>query len=139
MRHSVVTVIKRPHLLLAGAIAALVLIASFEAGAGGTTLQSGVFTGLSKHVTTGGVSVVRTDEGVTVVMAEDFSLDGAPDPKVGFGHNGVYDSEAQLGHLASKSGAQTYVVPASVEVERYNEIYIWCDQFSVPLGVAKLR
>lgn len=101
-------------------------------------IASGTFTGASSHVTTGSVSVVKTADGMSVVLGSDFSLDGAPDPKVGFGKSGRYDSKSQLAHLQANSGEQSYPIPASITVSDYDEIYIWCEKFSVPLGVAKI-
>lgn len=66
-------------------------------------------------------------------------FDGAPDPKVGFGRDGAYDKTSQLAPLGAKKGHQTYQLPASVDPAKYNEVYIWCEQYSVPLGVAKLQ
>jgi hypothetical protein len=102
-------------------------------------LASGTFAGASGHKTSGGVAVVRTDAGAMVVLQEDFSLDGAPDPKVGFGRDGAYDKSSQLAPLGANKGHQTYQLPASVDPAKYNEVYIWCERFSVPLGVAKLQ
>lgn len=102
-------------------------------------VKAGEFTGASDHITTGQVSIIKTSDGYSVVLGSDFSLDGAPDPKVGFGKNGKYDSNAQLGKLVSNNGAQTYIIPSSVNVNSYNEVYIWCEKFSVPLGVATIK
>jgi len=102
-------------------------------------VASGTFAGASGHKTSGGVSVVRTDAGTTVVLEQDFSLDSAPDPKVGFGRDGVYDTKAQLAPLGANTGQQSYPIPASVDPEKYNEVYIWCEKYAVPLGVAKLQ
>jgi hypothetical protein len=49
------------------------------------TIAKGNFSGQSGHATTGGVSVRKTQGGTVVVLAPDFSFDGAPDPKLGFG------------------------------------------------------
>ena len=101
---------------------------------------SGTFTGLSDHITTGGVSIVETAEGTTVVLLDaNFSLDGAPDPSVGFGIDGVFVPASDLGALQDLNGFQAYVVPADVDVADFDEVYIWCDKFSVPLGVAALN
>ena len=101
---------------------------------------SGTFTGLSDHITTGGVSIVTTAEGTTVVLLdEDFSLDGAPEPSVGFGINGEYVAASDLGDLQNLNGLQAYVVPANINVADFDQVYIWCDQFSVPLGVAAIN
>ncbi|MEM9371265.1 MAG: DM13 domain-containing protein, partial [Pseudomonadota bacterium] len=40
--------------------------------------------------------------------------------------------------LAASTGEQVYVIPAGLDVADFNEIWIWCEKFSVPLGVAKL-
>lgn len=99
----------------------------------------GGFTGASNHVTTGGVSIVETSAGTVVLLAADFSLDGAPDPRVGLGKDGAYDEATDLGELRSINGLQAYAVPAGVDASAYNEVYIWCRKFSVPLGVASLN
>ncbi len=100
----------------------------------------GTFTGASDHVTTGGVQIVRTSGGGAVVILEDdFSLDGAPDPRVGLGKDGSYVEASDLGALGELTGLQAFVVPASVNVDDFNEVYIWCKKFSVPLGVAALQ
>lgn len=105
-----------------------------------TVAAKGTFTGASDHITTGGVSVIKTaGGGAVVILDKDFSLDGAPDPRVGFGVDGRYVDASDLGVLTNKDGLQVYVVPASVNVDDFNEVYIWCRKFSVPLGVASLK
>lgn len=123
--------------------ATLVLLASFAFTSGNLfadeTLVTGEFTGKSDHITTGAVTIKKVANGYIVELGNDFSLDGAPDPKVGFGKDGEYKATAQLGHLASNTGKQIYVIPANLDVSDFNEIYIWCEKFSVPLGVAALK
>ncbi len=105
-----------------------------------TVAATGTFTGASDHITTGGVSIIKTaGGGAVVILDKDFSLDGAPDPRVGFGVDGKYVDASDLGVLTSKDGLQVYFVPASVNVDDFNEVYIWCRKFSVPLGVAALK
>lgn len=125
-----------------GAIAAIAghLVLAMNVARADTVAASGTFTGASKHITTGGVSIVKTKSGGAVVILDtNFSLDGAPDPRVGFGKDGKYDSASDLGVLNHKTGLQSYVVPAGVDVSKYNEVYIWCRKFSVPLGVAAIK
>ena len=122
-------------------LAALLVSLSFTVIADshkGKVVASGEFQGASDHITTGGVTIKQTADGFIVELAEDFSLDGAPDPKLGFGKNG-YDEATTFAPLQSKTGAQTYTIPANIDVSNYNEFYIWCEQFSVPLGIAKLK
>ncbi|MEO0822911.1 MAG: DM13 domain-containing protein [Pseudomonadota bacterium] len=114
-------------------------LAATPAFAGSDILSHGTFTGATNHVTTGGVSIVKTASGHVVLLEPDFSLDGAPDPRVGLGKDGTYDDASDLGELTMKDGLQVYTVPASVDLSKYNEVYIWCRKFSVPLGVASLK
>jgi len=80
----------------------------------GETVSSGEFVGKSDHITTGKVTIKKVANGYLVKLGKDFSLDGAPAPRVGFGKDGEYDTNAQIGELVSKT-------------------------FSVPLGVATLK
>lgn len=99
----------------------------------------GTFTGASEHITTGGVQIVKTaDGGAIVILDSDFSLDGGPDPRVAFGSDGVFAEGSDLGVLQNLSGLQIYIVPASVNLDDFNEVYIWCLEVGVPLGVATL-
>lgn len=124
---------RRTFLISAAALTAGAALPTFAAGGG----RYGSFTGESGHVTTGGVEVVMTTEGATVRLQNDFSLDRAPDPKVALGKDG-YDPATLMGKLRRRRGAQDYTVPAGIDVSDYNEVWIWCERFNVPLGVAKL-
>ncbi|MEM7056728.1 MAG: DM13 domain-containing protein [Pseudomonadota bacterium] len=119
------------------ATGAVMLFASTMSWAGGA--GSGTFTGLSNHITTGGVEVVQTDDGWEIRLGSDFTFDGAPDPRVGFGSNGSFVDPTDFEVLQSNSGAQVYKVPANINPEDFNEVYIWCRKFSVPLGVAAIN
>ena len=100
-------------------------------------VASGVFTGQSGHKASGTVAVYKTANGYTVELGPDFKFDGAPDAKLGFGRGG-YDAAAKFSELRANAGAQSYDIPAKVDAGSYTEIWVWCEKFSVPLGVAKL-
>jgi hypothetical protein len=101
--------------------------------------RTGQFTGASDHVTSGGVTITKDADGYIVQLGPKFFLDGAPDPSVGFGKDGNYIDGTLIGALHSKTGAQSYRVPANLNVSDFSEVYIWCEEFSVPLGVALLN
>jgi len=104
-----------------------------------SAITSGSFTGANDHITTGGVQIVKTaDGGAVVILDSNFSLDGAPDPRVGLGKDGEYVAAADLGELQNLTGVQVFVVPPSVNVDDFNEVYIWCLQFNVSLGSADI-
>ena len=104
----------------------------------GIETASGSLHGASGHVTSGTASVFLEDGQWVVSLGSDFSFDGAPDAHVALGHDG-YRKDAQLGTLKSNNGSQVYVIPANLDVADFNEIWIWCGQFAVPLGSAKLK
>ncbi len=124
--------------MLALGFGAAVLAAPVAASAQDQVLASGEFRGKSGHVASGGVSVVKTATGAVVVLAPDFKFDGAPDPKLGFGKNG-YVKSTQFSILKSNSGKQTYEIPATIDPADYTEVWVWCEKYSVPLGVATLK
>lgn len=97
----------------------------------------GTFEGRSKHVTTGHASIVFSNGNVIIQLEDDFSFDGAPDPKVALGEGG-FDPDTIHGALRSNTGAQAYTLKPGLDIGNYTEVWIWCEQFSVPLGVAKL-
>ena len=101
-------------------------------------LASGEFSGRSDHITTGTATLVKTATGYQVVLSADFELDGAPDPVVAVGNNETYDVANKLGTLKNRTGAQRYDLPANVSPATFSQVYIWCEKFSVPLGVAVL-
>ena len=102
------------------------------------TLSTGNFSGRSDHITTGQVSLERTANGYQLRFAADFSLDGAPDPVVALGNGETYVAANKLGALKNKTGGQTYQLPANFTPGQFSQVYVWCEKFSVPLGVADL-
>lgn len=114
------------------------LLFVFSAGASLAGERTGTFTGAGGHVSSGKISIEVRDDATYLVFAGDFKLDGAPDPRVGFGKSG-FTAGSDFAKLESLSGAQTYRVPASVNLSDVNEIWLWCRRFNVPLAVAKLN
>lgn len=102
-------------------------------------VSKGNFSGRSDHVTTGQVSLEKTATGYQLRFAGDFSLDGAPDPIVALGNGETYLADNKIGSLKNKTGGQTYQLPANFTPGQFSQVYVWCEKFSVPLGVADLN
>lgn len=100
-------------------------------------LKQGRFRGESNHSSSGTVAIVERNGRYHVAIGGDFTFDGAPDPKIALGADG-YDATTILGALESNMGAQSYAIPASLDHTAYNEVWIWCEQYNVPLGRADL-
>ncbi|MEM7615676.1 MAG: twin-arginine translocation pathway signal protein, partial [Pseudomonadota bacterium] len=56
-----------------------------------TAVARGTFVGASNHITTGSVTIAEEGGAHYVLLGDDFSFDGAPDPKVALGKDG-YDA-----------------------------------------------
>lgn len=105
----------------------------------GTITARGNFVGASRHETSGTAEIVKTDAGWVISLGRDFSLDGGPDPVVALGNGGTWDASTKSGSLIKLRGSQAYLLPASVDVGKYRQIHVWCEEFSVPLGYADLN
>jgi len=120
--------------------AALAVLAAFGLAAPiqPASAASGKFKGASNHKTTGSVSVEKKSGGWVLVLGADFTFDGAPDPKWAFGNSGV-DKDTIFTPLKKNSGAQSYKIPAGIDPTKYKQVILYCEKYSVPLGVAKLK
>ena len=104
-----------------------------------TMVSKGNFSGRSDHITTGQVTLEKTATGYQLNFADNFSLDGAPDPVVAIGNGETYVAANKIGALRNKTGGQVYQLPASFKPGQFSQVYVWCEKFSVPLGVADLK
>lgn len=103
-------------------------------------VATGTFSGFDAiHRGSGDVSIIRTEQGYVVRLEENFEVSNGPDLFVGLGKDGEYREEAQLEALKGNIGSQNYVVPDDIDVEEYNEVWIWCRAFSVPFAKAVLK
>ena len=105
------TMLNKRNLVLS-LLGAAVLVTSPVAASAEKILKNGAFTGKSGHVTSGSVSIVRTSDGIEVRLGSSFKLDSAPDPWLGFGNNGKYDSASEIAILKSHNGSQIYRIAA---------------------------
>jgi len=103
----------------------------------GVVMASGTLEGKSDHKTSGKVNLIKRDDGYVLELAKDFKFDGAPDPKWAFGKGG-FKKDTVFAKLKKNDGYQRYDVPATVKIEDLDEVWLWCEQFNVPLGMAKL-
>ena len=40
--------------------------------------------------------------------------------------------------MKSDTGASSYTIPEGFDPATFNEVWIWCEKFNVPLGVARI-
>ena len=114
-----------------------------------TAVASGTFQAVSSRYSGGGTATIaETAAGETVVqLASNFSVTPGPDlevwlvadPAPGTNNAVLASTYVSLGRLQSPTGAQTYSIPADVDVSAYGSVVIWCEDFSVLFTVASLQ
>jgi hypothetical protein len=71
------------------------------------------------------------------ITLEDVKITEAPDGRVILTNDHDEPSGIRVGPLQGFTGTHTYEIPAGVNPDDYDSVTIWCDQFSVPIGLAK--
>src|SRR3990167_1968318 len=90
----------------------------------------GLFKGFDRiHTGTGNVSVLKVGERYIIRFEENFNVANGPDLYVGLGKDGEYQKGTEIAKLKGNIGSQNYEVPASINLEDYNEVWIWCRGF----------
>lgn len=102
-------------------------------------ISQGEFEGFDRvHYGSGTASLIETAEGYVVRFENDFEVANGPDLYVGFGKDGKYVKGTEISRLKGNIGSQNYEVPEDINIEEYNEIWVWCRVFSVGFARASL-
>ena len=102
-------------------------------------VTAGPLKGLAGHFGRGGASVYRLADGTFFVRLESIETPRAPAvfvylvPRAG---QTAPDGGVDLGSLKGNQGSQNYMVPAGVDVSRYQMVLLWCRRFSTPVAAA---
>lgn len=125
--------------LVVGTTAAVVT-GSIPALAG--SKRTGSLSGRQGYNVKGSVQVKKEGGKTKVVFADDYLFDptkNPPDIKIGFGSGEKYAKGSKIHDaLTVKSGAATFTVPDGIDTDKYKELYIYCEKFTVILAVAPL-
>ncbi len=109
----------------------------------GSESRKGSLSGRKGYKVSGSVEVTKAGGKTQVVLGEDYVFDPAknpPDIKIGFGNGEQYAKGSKIhDKLTLKQGAGTFEVPADIDTDKYDELYIYCEQFTVILAVAPLK
>ena len=119
---------------------------SVEAPAGPRALATGSFSSRSRYTVVGEATTYELDDGSRLLRLEGFESTNGPDLYV---YLTVADSDdpdaaldaefVDLGLLTGNIGDQNYVIPADVDLDRFDTAVIWCRRFSAGFGAADLR
>lgn len=103
------------------------------------TLKEGIFTGLKGHDAKGTVKILEIDGKKYLRLEDNFEVTNGPDLYVYLGKDGRYNPKAEIARLKGNVGGQNYEIPASVDLNDNNEVWIWCKAFSVEFARAILK
>ena len=103
------------------------------------TTARGQFVGSQKFQVSGTTEVFRQNGQYFIRLGPDFFESGAPDPKVALGIRGAggYQPGTILG-LVQQNGESVYALKPGLDIGNYDQVWIWCERFSVPVGHADL-
>jgi len=76
--------------------------------------------------------IVKIEE--NTVFLENVKITEAPDGRVILTKDFDEPTGTSLGKLQGFTGSHQYPVPEGIDVNDYNTVLIWCDQFKVPIG-----
>lgn len=96
-----------------------------------------VFIGKTYHDTVGTISLYQSAEYPVIVFEPNFKLPNGKAAIIALGQNG-YRKETSLGVLARAAGRQSYAVPKHLEINRFNEVWLWHNEKNIALGLARL-
>ena len=119
----------------------------FPTNEGGANLSrvyaQGSFEGFDNiHYGSGDTTVLLGDGGAggyIIRFEENFNVANGPDLYVGLGKDGKYIKGTELGKLKGNIGSQNYIVPENINIDDYNEVWVWCRAFSVGFAKARLN
>ncbi|MEP4194320.1 MAG: DM13 domain-containing protein [Aliishimia sp.] len=105
--------------------------------------RTGSLSGRKGYKVSGGVQVVKDGGSTKVILDDSYLFDQSknpPDIKIAFGNGEKYAKGSHIHNkLNVKKGAVSFDVPASIDTDKYSELYIYCEQFTVILAVAPLK
>ncbi len=90
------------------------------------------------HDAQGDVLIIESDDGSRFLRFENFKATNGPDLYVYLATDQTAEDYVSLGMLKGNIGNQNYMIPPGADLSYYDIVLIWCKQFSVLFGSAKL-
>lgn len=105
--------------------------------------RTGSLSGRKGYKVSGSVQVVKDGGSTKVILNDNYLFDQSknpPDIKIAFGNGEKYAKGSHIHNkLNVKKGSASFDVPAGIDTDKYSELYIYCEQFTVILAVAPLN
>jgi hypothetical protein len=94
--------------------------------------------GSKGHHAAGKISFVK-EMGKELLVLSDIKIDKVPDGHVYLAKNGDRHTGIDLGVLKQFEGDTSFALPAGTDLTAYDSVIIYCEQFNVEIGRAKLE
>jgi len=111
---------------------------TFEPTTSDSLIYSGSFVDAPSHDASGRVEVYQNVSAKTLAF-KDFRGDNGPALRVYLSTNLSDNDFIDLGDLRAVNGSFIYTLENDVDLEKYNNVIIWCEEFSVLFGSASLQ
>jgi hypothetical protein len=115
---------------------------------GARTLETGTFHG-KVHSTSGRATIYQEADGTLILRLTNFKTSNGPDVHVILIAARDADDDAnflksntprvELGKLKGNEGDQNYVIPAGIDLARFQTVSIYCEHFNANFGAAPLE
>ena len=111
-----------------------------EMPAASLAIPMGNFIGIGDgiHDAVGEVFVIEAEDGSKFLRFENFKASNGPDLYVYLATDETASDYVSLGKLKENIGNQNYLIPPGSDLSNQDTVLIWCKQFSVLFGSAKL-
>ncbi len=129
---------RRTSILVLGPIVGFVAAQSVWGGMMGKK-GDGYFSGIGSHHASGHAVIETNAKGHAVLTIHKASIDKVPDGRVYLAKEFDYRNGVEVGKLTTFTGDLHFAIPASVNVADYNTVVVWCKQFDVGIGQARLE
>lgn len=102
------------------------------------------FVSVGRKRTNGQIKVINENGKQYIEFDQSFSTSNGPDLKVVLHRNSVVSASIdesdyiEIAPLESSRGQQRYLIPENVDLADYGTVAIWCRQFNVTFGYARL-
>ena len=112
----------------------------YEAVNNNSNFLVGSFVGVNDgiHNANGFAKIIHTSNGTQILRLENFMSTNGPDLYVYLATDKSALDFINLGKLKGNIGNQNYNIPIGTDLNKYNQVLIWCKAFSVLFGNAQL-
>ncbi|MEM6767135.1 MAG: DM13 domain-containing protein [Bacteroidota bacterium] len=102
--------------------------------------RTGIFEGKNNYTVEGSFDLAMTETGLSLDFGTDFLSQRGPGLYIYLGNSGTSIAGAvELGEIKAFTGAQSYAVPAEVELNTFDFVIVYCKPFGASFGCGAIE